>query len=63
MSNEIAKFLEYDGYCQHDCEAYYHCPVCKKQYTSWGFFHQGIKDREEFTCSGCGTRLIYAWHY
>ena len=27
------------GYSDHDCEAWYECPYCKKHFGSWSIFH------------------------
>ena len=54
-NNVYTKRLIYVGYCDHDCEAYYKCPHCGEEYTSWGLFHKGIRDGDKFKCIKCGN--------
>ena len=30
----------YNGFCNHDCEAWYKCPECGKPFGSWSIYHQ-----------------------
>lgn len=46
------------GYSSHDAESWFECPVCKRQYHSWGFFHEGINSGDVFQCE-CGEKLLY----
>ncbi len=46
------------GFCSHDCEAHYKCPVCDKNFGSWTIF--GQKENENGTkhyCPHCKTEL------
>lgn len=36
----MKKSAIYKGYCSHDCEAWYECPVCHKVFGSWSVYHQ-----------------------
>ena len=46
------------GFSSHDCEAWYKCPECGKEYGSWGFFHKKLLPKTVFKCECCGTQLI-----
>ena len=35
--------LQSAGYSSHDCEAWYKCPKCGKDWGSWSFFHMDKK--------------------
>jgi transposase-like protein len=50
--------LVYESYSQHDCEAWYHCPICGESYSSWGFFNKEMKPGDKFKCNGCKNTLI-----
>lgn len=58
MSNTEHQKLVTDGYNSNDCETYYHCPECKREYSYWQLFHKEIKPNEKFYCD-CGTMLYY----
>lgn len=48
----------YIGFCDHDCEAHYECPYCKKRFGSFAVFHQ--KENENGTkkyCPHCKKEL------
>lgn len=46
------------GFNSHDCESWYRCPECGKEYGSWGFFHRKMLPNTVFKCEDCGTQLI-----
>ena len=48
--------MKYEGFNSHDCEGWYSCPVCKKQYGDWGFCTNKI--HRTFYCDKCGTELL-----
>lgn len=48
----------YMGFSNHDCDAYYKCPVCGKVFGGWAVFRQ--KKNENGTnhyCPECKTEL------
>lgn len=50
----------YLGFCSHDSEAHYKCPVCDKAFGSWTIWHQCAKLNENGTekyCPYCKTEL------
>lgn len=47
------------GYNGHDCETYYKCPFCGKEYTSWGLFHKSISTQQDFNCFDCKNLIYY----
>jgi hypothetical protein len=47
----MKKEAEYLGFCSHDCEAHYRCPVCNKAFGSWSIYHQ--KENENGTKNYC----------
>ena len=57
IEQENAIDMIYTGYSQHDCESWYKCPKCNKEYGSWGFFHKNLKGGDTFKCEKCGQTL------
>lgn len=47
------------GFSEHDCDAYYECPYCKKAYSGWELFHRGVEEGAIFKCDDCGRLLKY----
>lgn len=47
-SKPIAIYL---GFCSHDCEAYYRCPVCGKGFGSWSINMKDVR------CPRCKAEL------
>lgn len=54
--DESALQMKYVGYSPHDCESWYKCPKCGKEYGSWKFYHSGLKGGDVFSCR-CGAKL------
>lgn len=57
--NKVTRWLIYIGFNSHDDEAHYKCPYCGKHYSSWGLFHKGIKEGDEFKCTDCNNIIRY----
>lgn len=47
-----------ESYCNHDCEAWYRCPICNEVFGSWTIFHQEKNENgtKEY-CPYCKTEL------
>ncbi len=58
MNKDDPRPMNYSGFCDHDCESHHTCPVCKEDYGSWYFFHQGLKHGDIFKCLKCGQKLV-----
>lgn len=57
---EIKPKAIYMGFCSHDCEAHYRCPVCGKGFGSWSIWCQRDKLNENGTnkyCPHCKEEL------
>ena len=58
MANELKPMAIEEGYCAHDCETHYRCPVCHKCFGSWRVFHQERNENgTKHYCPYCNTEL------
>jgi hypothetical protein len=48
----------YTGFCPHDADCYYRCPVCKRTFSGWDISHNKINGNgiREY-CPWCKTEL------
>lgn len=48
----------YCGFCNHDCEVRYKCPVCGCPFGSWEVYHnpENVNGTKEY-CPVCKTEL------
>jgi transcription elongation factor Elf1 len=53
--NNYSKKMKYVGFCSHDCEAHYECPVCGKRYSSWNLWV--TEENKGLLVCDCGTTL------
>lgn len=54
----MKKMAIYKGFSQHDCEAWYECPVCHKSFGSWTVSHNEKNDNGTTKyCPHCKTEL------
>lgn len=55
---DIKPLARYEGFSQHDCEAWYSCPVCGYKFGSWSINAQEENDNgTDKYCPKCKTEL------
>lgn len=57
MSNTKPTVI-YKGFSMNECDAYFKCPVCNKDFSGWMVFHNQINENgTNKYCPKCKTEL------